>query len=567
MSRCYFTKTSIPSLSGFFTVFRLRSGFKAIRKLLSRLGCTRGTDQITSTRNGHQMMYSATCVLKSIPNDMVKSSNLFNRKISEGIPVLNSNIFQLLSLQSLLYLNFMKTEHDATERNTYNSPWINARLLWILSHKPDIAKLPDWTKFWSQPVYSEENVTSPNMDDGCRWSRVWNEVFCVGYDENDTSYGFKNLLEYSPLSVKVEALFSKSSNINVTQMFCPPVGVFFYWEAYFQLVKTTSSQAKLAKPSWNVEYRDRIWCMIIEAYAVNILDTLKTLFAAAVIAICRVNFDISEASSRKVNQNFYRVPESLMYIMRYYISKLPNHGYWLLDNLLELNNSDKFKSQILGNMSGEMKAIFYKSLFSVIEVLNGGVLASIVNDKVSDEMIKNELNACTQKVLRLTESSLALLQEFSAPSCVVETGYLLTSAIKTAVELYKSQEKNGKLRMLVLRVFQTKLSSSKQLATHLKLLVPYLLSMQESKDSMVLAQSFFDYLFANIHLDNINVESLSREYTPCTHTGLDFSMYEKTNYTFVSKKNRPIEDIENRRDTLSPSSRYKKRIKRNNDQQ
>ena len=128
-----------------------------------------------------------------------------------------------------------------------------------------------------------------------------------------------------------------------------------------------------------------------------------------------------------------------------------------------------------------MKAIFYKSLFSVIEVLNGGVLASIVNDKVSDEMIKNELNACTQKVLRLTESSLALLQEFSAPACVVKTEYLLTSAIKTAVELYKSQEKNGKLRMLVLRVFQTKLSSSKQLATHLKLLVPYLLSMQNPK--------------------------------------------------------------------------------------
>ena len=91
--------------------------------------------------------------------------------------------------------------------------------------------------------------------------------------------------------------------------------------------------------------------------------------------------------------------------------------------------------------------------------------------------------------------------------------------------------------------------------------------MQESKDSMVLTQSFFDYLFANIHLDDINVESLSREYTPCTHTGLHFSMYEKTNYTFVSKKIRPIKDIENRRDTLSPSSRYKKRIKRNSDQQ
>ena len=157
-------------------------------------------------------------------------------------------------------------------------------------------------------------------------------IFCVGYDENDTSYGFKNLLEYSPLSVKVE-YSRKSSNINVTQMFAYLLCLFL--ETYFQLVKTTSSQAKLAKPSWNVEYRDRIWCMIIEAYAVNILDTLKTLFAAAVIAICRVNFDISEASSRKVNQNFYRVPESLMYIMRYYMSKLPNQGYWLLDNLLE----------------------------------------------------------------------------------------------------------------------------------------------------------------------------------------------------------------------------------------
>ena len=59
-----------------------------------------------------------------------------------------------------------------------------------------------------------------------------------------------------------------------------------------------------------------------------------------------------------------------------------------------------------------MKAIFYKSFFSVIEVLNGGVLASIVNDKVSDEMIKNELNACTQKLLR--QRVMALLQEFSA---------------------------------------------------------------------------------------------------------------------------------------------------------
>ena len=39
------------------------------------------------------------------------------------------------------------------------------------------------------------------------------------------------------------------------------------------------------------------------------------------------------------------------------------------------------------------------------------------------------------------------------------------SAIKSAVELYKSQEKNGKLRMLILRLFQTKLISSKQLAT------------------------------------------------------------------------------------------------------
>ena len=182
-----------------------------------------------------------------------------------------------------------------------------------------------------------------------------------------------------------------------------------------------------------------------------------------------------------------------------------------------------------------MKAIFYKSLFSVIEVLNGGVVASIVNDNVSDEMVENEIHACTQKVLRLTESSLELLQEFSAPSCIIETEYLFVSAIKTAVELYKSQEKNGKLRMLILRVFQTKLSSSKQLATHLKLLVPYLLSMQNPK--IVWCDTvFFDYLFANIHLDDINVESLSREYTPCTHTGLHFSMYEKTNYTFLSKK-------------------------------
>ena len=87
------------------------------------------------------------------------------------------------------------------------------------------------------------------------------------------------------------------------------------------------------------------------------------------------------------------------------------------------------------------------------------------------------------------------------------------SAIKTAVELYKSQEKNGKLRMLILRLFQTKLISSKQLATRLKLLVPYLLSIQKSKDSMVATQSFFDYLFANFHLDDINVEGVSREYT------------------------------------------------------
>ena len=73
---------------------------KAIRKLLSRLGSTRGMDQITSTRNGHQMMYSAICVLKSIPKDIVQCSNLFNRN-KRGIPVLNSNVFQLLSLQSL----------------------------------------------------------------------------------------------------------------------------------------------------------------------------------------------------------------------------------------------------------------------------------------------------------------------------------------------------------------------------------------------------------------------------------------------------------------------------------
>ena len=132
------------------------------------------------------MMYSAICVLKSIPKDMVQCRNLFNRKISEGIPVLNSNVFQLLSLQSLLYLNLMKTEHDATERSTYNSPWIHARLLWILSHKPEIAKLPDWIKFWSQPVFSRGNMTSSNMDDDCQWSRVWNEVFCAGYDEDDT---------------------------------------------------------------------------------------------------------------------------------------------------------------------------------------------------------------------------------------------------------------------------------------------------------------------------------------------------------------------------------------------
>ena len=86
--------------------------------------------------------------------------------------------------------------------------------------------------------------------------------------------------------------------------------------------------------------------------------------------------------------------------------------------------------------------------------------------------------------------------------------------------------------------------------------------MQESKDSMVLTQSFFDYLF-DIHLDDINVESLVMNILH-THTGLHFSMYEKTNYTFVSKKIRPIKDIENRRDALV-SSRYKKRIKRNSD--
>ena len=49
-----------------------------------------------------------------------------------------------------------------------------------------------------------------------------------------------------------------------------------------------------------------------------------------------------------------------------------------------------------------MKAIFYKSLFSVIEVLTGGMLASIEDDNVSEEMIKNDVNVFTQKVLRLT---------------------------------------------------------------------------------------------------------------------------------------------------------------------
>ena len=200
---------------------------EAIRKLLLRLGSTPGTERITSTRNGHQMIYSATCVIKSIPQRKVRIANLYNRKVSEGIPVSDSNVFQLLSLQSLLYLNCMKTEHDATtQRSAYNSPWINARLLWILSHRPEIAKLPEWAKFWSQPAYPVENMALSNLDTGCQWCRVWNEVFCAGYNENDTRYGFKNSLQYSPLSVKADALFSQASNIKARQIFCPPIGVF-----------------------------------------------------------------------------------------------------------------------------------------------------------------------------------------------------------------------------------------------------------------------------------------------------------------------------------------------------
>ena len=48
---------------------------------------------------------------------------------------------------------------------------------------------------------------------------------------------------------------------------------------------------------------------------------------------------------------------------------------------------------------------FHKSLFSVIEVLNGGVVVSIVNDKVSDEMVENEIHACTQKYCGLQRAA------------------------------------------------------------------------------------------------------------------------------------------------------------------
>ena len=55
----------------------------AIRKLLSRLGCTRGTDRITSTKWSPDDVFSHLCI-EVHSNDIVKSSNLFNRKISEA---------------------------------------------------------------------------------------------------------------------------------------------------------------------------------------------------------------------------------------------------------------------------------------------------------------------------------------------------------------------------------------------------------------------------------------------------------------------------------------------------
>ena len=570
--------------------------FKAMKKLLLNLGSTNGLKQITPKRTGHQMIYSAIRVLKHFPNHVVQHANIFNRNISETILFndVNDKIFESLIFQSILYLS--KNDRGT---GTYVTPpllgtsWIQARLFWIFSHCTDLVKAPQWIEFWSNvnneimpadTIKSNDlNTTadvSPETHKECLWCSIWDEIFSLGYDNSGNVHGIVTpKICNAPLSMIDDTIMTKFK-ITKRQIHLPTIGILSYWETHLTLIDADG----LNYNDFNIEHRDNIWNMIINSNSSNLLCNVKTLFISIIVAFCRVNMQILSRDGNIRNNatsHDVRPPRSLLYMLRSYESQLRGENSWLLDTLIELKRSKQFKMQIIDTLDREKKLIFDKSICTIIESVNAGLLLVHLNstyinnndcvgsgnvDSQNLETERKELLLNMEKLMLLIKNGISSSGLSFADYHVIEDKVFILYILKTIVKLHQIQQSNT-LKLSIISVFQKKLGTSDILIEHIKSIVPYFLSIQESKKDIDYFRVFFENVFSSVNknhsMKNYNKHNDNDGGAKKSSALFAFSDYEKANYSFeIAKRkseNRSMQQHQQRRRKRQDIDKKKKK--------
>ena len=149
---------------------------------------------------------------------------------------------------------------------------------------------------------------------------------------------------------------------------------------------------------------------------------------------------------------------------------------------------------------------------------------------------------------------------------VIEDKVFILYILKTIVKLHQIQQSNT-LKLSIISVFQKKLGTSDILIEHIKSIVPYFLSIQESKEDIDYFRVFFENVFSSVNknhsMKNYNKHNDNDGGAKKSSALFAFSDYEKANYSFeIAKRkseNRSMQQHQQRRRKRQDIDKKKKK--------
>jgi hypothetical protein len=334
----------------------------AARKILVRFGGTNGQMPLTQSRSVHQVAFALFRVFASLPDASDLFPRLFDRSVCEAVPC-SSNSMSCLVVQGVIFLA------ERVKSNFFVSlKVLQARLVWIASHVPEVTRTHRWLKLWKLFSSSSKMDSWPSRqqfltgENRFIWENSWASVFSAGYEAS--------IYEGVRLSCTVPRRCSgvTGQELNIQHIHragayhvaVPTICLFAYWEQ-----ENRGGGSDVARA-------ENIWDSFVDKLEKTETVCAQELFVATVVALSKSMLGDEEQEVRAA-------PLSL-YLLKCNFQKLePTNRVMLLLEVLVAMNSEL-------TVSTRAKFVnlntFGKALSSVLRSL-GGISPFLTQDILS----------------------------------------------------------------------------------------------------------------------------------------------------------------------------------------